>query len=82
MCRERPGTVAMFSGRNRGKIQGILAAIEAGIDVLADKPLIIRREDLSALETALNAAQDRRACCAAIRRCLVSRQQAPSTSPV
>src|SRR6516164_1201583 len=59
MCRERPGTVAMFSGRNRGKIQGVLAAIEAGIDVLADKPLIIRREDLSALETALNAAQDR-----------------------
>jgi hypothetical protein len=59
MCRERPGTVAMFSGRNRGKIQGILAAIEVGLDVLADKPLIIRREDLSALETALNAAQDR-----------------------
>jgi hypothetical protein len=51
MCRERPGTVAMFSGRNRSKIQGILAAIEAGINVLADKPLIIRREDLSALET-------------------------------
>ena len=37
MCRERPGTVAMFSGRNRGKIQGILAAIEAGLDVLADR---------------------------------------------
>ena len=49
----------MFSGRNRSEIQGILAAIEAGINVLADKPLIIRREDLSALETALNAAQDR-----------------------
>lgn len=57
MCRERPGTVAMFSGRNRSKIQGILAAIEAGINVLADKPLIIRREDLSALELRTSALQ-------------------------
>jgi hypothetical protein len=59
MSRERPGRMAIFSGRNRGKIQGILAAIEAGINVLADKPLIIRREDLPALETALNVAEER-----------------------
>jgi predicted dehydrogenase len=59
MCRERPGNIAIFSGRNSGKIQGILAAIEAGIDVLADKPLIIRRDDLPMLEEALNAADQR-----------------------
>jgi predicted dehydrogenase len=59
MCRERPGNVAIFSGRNHGKVHGILAAIEAGINVLADKPLIIRRDDLPVLEAALNAADER-----------------------
>ena len=33
MRRERPGTVAIFSGRNRGKIERVKAAIEAGINV-------------------------------------------------
>jgi predicted dehydrogenase len=60
MCRERPGNAAIFSGRNRGKVQRIRAAIEAGINVLADKPLIIRREDLPVLEAALDAADQRR----------------------
>src|SRR6516165_4956660 len=60
MCRERPGNVAIFSGRNHSKIHGIQAAIEAGINVLADKPLIVRRDDLPALEKALNAADERR----------------------
>jgi hypothetical protein len=59
MCAERPGAAAIFSGRNRGKIQRISAAIEVGFDVLADKPLIIRREDLPVLEAALNAADER-----------------------
>jgi Putative oxidoreductase C terminal domain len=55
MCRERPGTVAIFSGRNRGKAQRILAAVEAGINVLADKPLIVDRQELAVLEAVLNA---------------------------
>src|SRR5215831_9210079 len=59
MCNERPGTVAIFSGRNRGKAQRILSAIEAGINVLADKPLIVDRQELSLLEAALNAADER-----------------------
>ena len=59
MRHEHPGNVAIFSGRNRGKVQRISAAVEAGIDVLADKPLIIRREDLPVLEAALNAADER-----------------------
>jgi hypothetical protein len=58
MCRERPGNVAIFSGRNRGKAQRISAAIEAGMNVLADKPLIIRHEDLPVPEAALNAADE------------------------
>ena len=47
-----------FSGRNHSKIHGIQAAIEAGINVLADKPLIIRRDDLPVLETTLSTAEE------------------------
>ena len=53
MCRERPGTVAIFSGRNHGKAQRILSAVEAGMNVLADKPLIVDRQELPVLEAAL-----------------------------
>jgi hypothetical protein len=59
MARERPGAVAIFSGRNRGKIAGIRAAIDAGLHVLADKPVIIRRGELPALAAALDAAAER-----------------------
>jgi predicted dehydrogenase len=59
MCHERPGTVAIFSGRNRGKVQRIQAAVEAGLNVLADKPLIVDRQELPVLEATLNAADDR-----------------------
>src|SRR5713101_7851902 len=41
---ERPGSIAIFSGRNSGKVERIAAAVEAGLHVLADKPAIIRRE--------------------------------------
>jgi len=47
---EEPGGVCVLSGRNRGKIALIEAAVEAGLHVLADKPVIIRRADLPQLE--------------------------------
>jgi hypothetical protein len=59
MCHERPGDVVIFSGRNRGKAQRALSAVEAGINVLADKPLIIDRQELPVLEAALDTADDR-----------------------
>jgi hypothetical protein len=59
LSRERPGNVAIFSGRNRSKIDRVRAAVESGINVLAEKPRIIRREDLSVLEAALSAADER-----------------------
>jgi len=59
MSRERPGTIAIFSGRNRGKIDRVTAVLASGLHVLADKPLIIRREDLPAVEAALTAADQR-----------------------
>jgi Putative oxidoreductase C terminal domain len=59
MCRERLGTIAISSGRNRDKVRQIQAAIDAGINVLADKPVIIRRDELPVLEAALDAAEER-----------------------
>ena len=57
---ETPGSIAIFSGRNGGKIERIRAAVEAGLHVLADKPAIIGREDLALLEATLDAAEARR----------------------
>jgi len=53
MLRERPGNIAVFAGHNRVKIDRILAALEAGLHVLADKPWIISSRDLPKLEKAL-----------------------------
>jgi predicted dehydrogenase len=60
MVAERPGNVVVLSGRNRGKIDAILAALEAGLHVLADKPWVIRVEDLPRLQTALDLAEKKR----------------------
>ena len=56
---ETPGGIAIFSGRNRGKIERIIAALEAGLHVLADKPAIIEPADLARIEAALALAQER-----------------------
>jgi predicted dehydrogenase len=53
------GGIAIFSGRNRGKAERILAALEAGLHVLADKPVIIEHEDLGLLDAALALADAR-----------------------
>ena len=54
---EPPGSIAIFSGRNSAKVERIAAAVEAGLHVLADKPAIIRREDLPRLEAVLKTAE-------------------------
>ena len=56
---EPPGGIAVLSGRNRDKIGLIEAAIGAGLHVLADKPVIIRRADLPRLERVTAAAEAR-----------------------
>ncbi len=53
------GSIAVLSGRNRGKIDRILALIDAGFHVLADKPWIIQSSDLPKLEQALDLAEKR-----------------------
>ena len=56
MLAERPGNIVVLSGRNRGKIDYIRASVDAGLNVLSDKPWIIRAQDIPALEEALAAA--------------------------
>jgi predicted dehydrogenase len=57
LLKERPGNVVVISGRNRGKMDRILAAVQNGLSVLADKPWIIDSADLPKLETALDTAE-------------------------
>ena len=59
MLRERLGNAVVISGRNRGKIDRLKACVDAGLNVLADKPWIIEHRDLSKLEAALNIADQK-----------------------
>lgn len=55
----RPSGIAVLTGRNRDKIGRILACLEAGLHVLADKPWIVASRDLPSLEAALQLAGTR-----------------------
>jgi predicted dehydrogenase len=59
MLRERPGNVVILSGRNRGKMAQIAASVKAGLHVLADKPWILKSDDLPELAAALAEADTR-----------------------
>jgi predicted dehydrogenase len=59
MLLEPPGNIVVITGRNDLKIQYLLSSFRAGQNVLADKPWIIDRKDLSLLETALNLAKQK-----------------------
>jgi hypothetical protein len=60
MLRDKPGNVVVISGRNRGKIDRILASIEAGLNVLADKPWLISAAEFPKLEKAVALAEQKR----------------------
>jgi predicted dehydrogenase len=59
MLKDPPGNVVVLTGRNRGKIDRILASLRAGLNVFADKPWIIRSADLPKLEEALDLADQK-----------------------
>lgn len=59
MLRERPGNVVVLSGKNRPKIDRIVASVQGGLHVLADKPWILEAEDFPKLEAALAEADAR-----------------------
>ena len=57
MAHEKPGDAAIFAGRNHEKIGMIARAVEAGLHVLCDKPMIVRRDQLPALAAVLDRAR-------------------------
>src|SRR5262245_11308545 len=59
-AREKPGNVAVVAGNNARKIDAIRAALDAGMNVLADKPWILVPDDLSKLQQALDLAESRK----------------------
>ncbi len=56
MISEKPGNVMVVSGKNNKKIDYIKGAIDAGIHVYADKPMIISPEDFKVLEAVFKTA--------------------------
>lgn len=59
MLEEKPGNVVVLSGNNRKKAEYITRSVEAGLNVLADKPMIIRAEDFPALQDAFRTAGEK-----------------------
>jgi predicted dehydrogenase len=57
MLAEKPGNVMIVSGNNAKKTEYIKKAIESGINVLADKPMVITPENLPLLEEAFKSAE-------------------------
>jgi predicted dehydrogenase len=53
MLREKPGNVVVLSGRNNGKIDRVAASVGGGLNVLVDKPWILKSADLPKLEKVL-----------------------------
>lgn len=59
MLKEKRGNVVVLSGNNARKTQYILAALQAGQNVLADKPMAITPRDLETLQQAFAVARDK-----------------------
>jgi predicted dehydrogenase len=60
MLKEHPGNVVILTGRNRPKMDRIEASVNAGLNVLADKPWIIAAHDLPRLERVLHEAKEKK----------------------
>lgn len=58
MLEEKPGNVMVVAGNNARKIEYINSAVENGINVLSDKPMIIKPEQFSVLKEALESADE------------------------
>jgi len=57
MLQDRAGNVVVLSGNNAHKAQYILSAMQAGLNVLADKPMAITPPDLEKLKQAFALAE-------------------------
>jgi len=59
MLADKAGNVVVLSGNNRLKAEYITKSINAGLNVLADKPMIITSEDFQSLEAAFSTAREK-----------------------
>ena len=59
MIEEKAGNVVVLSGNNRVKADYITKSINAGLNVLADKPMIITPEEFPVLEAAFRTAKEK-----------------------
>jgi len=59
MLSEKPGNVVVVSGNNRIKTDYIKKSVEAGLNVLADKPMVITADKFQVLEEAFRIAQEK-----------------------
>lgn len=58
MVKEKPGNVMVVAGNNSRKIEYINSAVENGINVLSDKPMIINKNQFPVLKSALETADE------------------------
>jgi predicted dehydrogenase len=59
MLSEKPGNVVVIAGNNRIKTDYIKKSVEAGLNVLADKPMVISPEKFGELEEAFKIAKEK-----------------------
>lgn len=57
MLAEKPGNVVVLSGNNQRKTEYILKSLDAGLNVYADKPMVIDAEGFKQLEKAFEVAK-------------------------
>ncbi len=58
MLNEKPGNVVVTSGNNAKKTEYILKTVQAGLNVLSDKPMVISPEEFPKLEKAFEVAAE------------------------
>lgn len=58
MLNEKPGNVVVTSGNNAKKTEYILKTVQAGLNVLSDKPMVISPEEFPKLEKAFEVADE------------------------
>jgi predicted dehydrogenase len=57
MISEKKGNVVVMAGKNRNKTEYILKSVQAGFNVLADKPMAIDKQNFEVLKTAFSTAE-------------------------
>ena len=57
MINDKPGNVVMISGNNQKKTEYILKSVQSGLNVLADKPMVITPDEFPMLQQAFQEAR-------------------------